>query len=265
MKVNSLKSLKVGKSVSFNGYEFDIYSDIWQLNINKYLNVRFVVEFDPLIQDEIRDTLVYFAETKSAYHAFNVCLAIKNYFDKTGFRVINEQGLLTYKSIYSDRSEEYRLGVLRVFLKQLYFLEFDAVSDQLFELMNSWSLSGNDKGIAVLSLDPEEGPYSDLEFKAIKNGLDNKYAESVINAEEYSLAQLFAATGRRPIQIASLKVGDFRIDTETLGEPVCMLSIPKAKIRGRGFRAGFTDFALIESIGQVLIIHIDNIKRLAKS
>ncbi|NOV29227.1 site-specific integrase [Methylomonas sp. ZR1] len=263
MKAVFFNPVKVSKSVSFDGYEFDIYSDKWQLNINKYLNVSFIVEFDDLIQNDIRETLVYFAETKSASHAVNVCLAIKNYYDKTSFRVINEKGLLTYKALYSSKSQEHRLGVLRVFLKQLYFLEFNAVSDQLFELMNSWSLSGNDKGMAVLSLDPEEGPFSDIEFDAIRNGLDNKYAESVINDREYSLAQMFAATGRRPIQIASLKVGDFRMDSETLGETVCMLSIPKAKVRGGKFRSRFTDFALLESTGQVLIKHIENIKKTA--
>lgn len=259
MKAISVSPVKVSKSVSFEGYEFDSYSDKWQLNKNRYLNVSFIVEFDSQVQGDIRETLVYFAETKAADHAFNVCLAIKNYHDKTGYKVINEEGLLTYKVLYSNKSEEYRVGVLRVFLKQLYFLEFNAVSDQLFELMNKWSLSGNDKGMAVLSLDPEEGPFSDIEFDAIRNGLDNKYAESVINAREYSLAQMFAATGRRPIQIALLKVGDFRMDSETLGETVCMLNIPKAKVRGAKPRSLFTDFALLESTGQVLIKHIENV------
>jgi len=263
VKVNSLSVSNVSKSVSFNGYEFDIDSDVWVLNKNKDLRVDFIAEFNPSIQEDIRATLVYFAENKSAYHAFNVCLAIKNYYDKTGRRVIDETGLLAYKSIYSKKSEEYRLGVLRVFLKQLYFLEFKAVSDQLFELLSRWKLSGNDKGTAVLSLDPEEGPYSDTEFEAIRCELDNKYAELVIDAEEYSLIQLFAATGRRPIQIASLKLGDVRIDSETREMPVFMLQIPKAKVRGCGFRSNFTDFALIESIGQVLSLHIESVKKKA--
>lgn len=264
VKVKPLSVSNISKSISFNGYEFDIESDVWVLNRNKELNVAFISEFDSSIQEDIRSTLVYFAENKSAYHAFNVCLAIKNYYDKTGGRSFDEVGLLAYKSIYSKKSEEYRLGVLRVFLKQLYFLEFEAVSDQVFELLSSWRLSGNDKGTAVLSLDPEEGPYSDIEFEAIKSGLDHKYAESVINAEQYSLAQLFAATGRRPIQIASLKIGDARVDSETLGCSVFMMSIPMAKVRGRGFRSKFTDFALIESIGQVLSEHIENVKKMAE-
>jgi len=254
----------VSKHISFNGYEFDIESDFWVLNKNRGINVDFINNFDLPIQEDLRSTLCYFAEFKSAYHTFNVCLAIKNYLDKTGRKTIDELGLLTYKSFYSKKNEEYRLGVLRVFLKQLYFLEFNAVSDQVFELLNSWKLSGNDKGTAVLSLDPEEGPYSDIEFEAIKNGLDNKYAEAVIDDGDYSLAQLFAATGRRPIQIASLKIGDLRIDSSMLETPTYIIRIPKAKVRGRGFRSEFTDFALIESIGQVLSLHIANIEKKAE-
>jgi len=264
VKAKSLSVSNISKSISFNGYEFDIESDLWVLNRNSELNVDFITEFDSSIREDIRSTLVYFAENKSGDHAYNVCNAIKNYYVKTGRRVIDESGLLAYKSIYSKKSEEYRLGVLRVFLKQMYFLEFKAVSEQAFELLSGWKLSGNDKGTAVLSLDPEEGPYSDIEFEAIKNGLDNKYAESVINAEEYSLAQLFAATGRRPIQIASLKIGDLRIDSDTLEVPVFMIRIPKAKVRGSSFRGKFTDFALIESIGQVLTIHVENVKKKAE-
>jgi len=263
MKIQALSVNNISKSVSFNGYEFDIYSDVWKLNRNKELRVDFIASFDQRIQEDIRSTLVYFAENKSGAHAANVCREIKAYLNN-GFKTFTQEGVIAFKANFSLKRDEYRVAVLRVFLKQLYFLEFDAVNDQLFELLTSWKLSGNDKGIAVLSLDAEEGPFSDIEFESIRFGLDNKYAESVISAEEYSLAQLFAATGRRPIQIASLKIGDLRIDSEILDAPVFMLSIPKAKVRGRGFRAEFTDFAVIESIGQVLRVHIENVKMIAE-
>ncbi|WP_157819294.1 site-specific integrase [Mariprofundus aestuarium] len=263
MKVNALSVNNVSKSVSFNGYEFDICSDVWKLNINVEINVSFIDEFSLEIQDDLRATLAYFAENKSVGHTANVCREIKGYL-KNGFKTITQEGVISYKSKFLAKKDEYRLGVLRVFLKQIYFLEFNAVSDQVFELLSSWKLSGNDKGTAVLSLDAEDGPYSDTEFEAIRFGLDNKFAESVINAEEYSLAQMFAATGRRPIQIASLKTGDLRIDSKTLDAPVFMLRVPKAKVRGRGFRAEFTDFAVIESIGQVLRIHVESVKKMAQ-
>jgi len=264
MKANPLPVHNVSKSISFNGYEFDIYSDVWELSKNQTFTVAFLAKFDSSIQEDIRATLTYFAENKSADHTANICREIKGYITN-GFTTITQEGVISFKSKYPEKKNEYRVAILRVFLKQLYFLGFEAVSEQVFELLNSWRLSGNDKGVAVLSLDPEEGPYSDTEFEAIKCGLDNKYAESVINAEEYSLAQLFAATGRRPIQIASLKVGDLRIDSDTLEIAVFMVAIPKAKVRGRGFRADFTDFALIESIGQVLSVHIENVKKKAEN
>lgn len=208
--MNTLVSLQekapnITASVSFHGYEFDIESDIWVLSKERKINVNFINDFDASIQNDIRATLVYFAEQKSDAHTYSVCFAIKNYL-RTKQIHINELGLLTYKSLFSKK-DEYRVAVFRVFLKQLFFLGFDAVSEEIMELLNRWKLSGNEKGLAVLSLDPEEGPFSDIEFEAIRNGLDNKYAEKKINDEQYSLAQLFAATGRRSIQISSLKLG----------------------------------------------------------
>src|SRR3954462_15398617 len=231
MEINASAAEKITKSISFNGYEFDIYSNVWNLNKNSQLNLDFIFDFDISVQDDVRSTLAYFAEQKSSGHCLNVCREIKAY-SQNGFWKIDELSLLSMKSIYSSKRDQYRLAVLRVFLKQMYFLEFESINDSIYELINSWRLAGNEKGVAVLSLDPEEGPFSDIEFEAIKNGLDNKYAESAIDEQAYSLVQLFAATGRRPIQIAMLKVGEFRIDTEILGVPTFMLSIPKAKVRG---------------------------------
>jgi hypothetical protein len=111
------------------------------------------------------------------------CESPKGYVNN-GFKTITQEGVIAYKSKFSSKRDEYRVAVLRVFLKQMYFLEFSSVSEDVLELISKWKLSGNEKGIAVLSLDPEEGPYSDTELEAIRSGLDNKYAESVIDDEE---------------------------------------------------------------------------------
>jgi integrase len=260
LKIINQQLTKVTKLKSFRGYEFDIGSDFWQLDKNTSLNLDFIRMFDLRIQSDLRETLAYFAETKSPYHSENMRKAIKSYLDKTQTNLINEHGLLKYKSIYSKKSEEYRLGTLRVFLKQIYFLEYKAVSEEIFSLLDGWRLSGNDKGTAVLSIDPEEGQYSDIEFEAIKFGLDNKFAESIINAEEYCLAQIFACTGRRPIQIASIKVGDFYLDNKTLDTPTFVINVPRAKVRGGGFRESFKVVAIAEYVGQVITQHIDNLR-----
>lgn len=254
---------KTSLTKSFNGYEFDVNSDVWTLDKNKELQTDFIKNFDINIQHQIIATLAYYAETRSSYHAVNMAVAIKSYYDRTQINQINELGLLKYKSIFSDKKDEHRLGILRVFLKQMYYLEFDAVNDALMELLNGWKLSGNDKGVAVLSLDPEEGPYSDIEFQAIISGLDNKFAESKINIKEYVLAQIFACTGRRPIQIASIKICDFSIDYKQLGEPVGLINVPRAKVRYGKFRTEFRSVSFIPEIAQVIMIYIEDLKKSA--
>jgi integrase len=248
---------KVTKNVSFHGYEFDTEADMWILSKDRTININFTTSFAPSIQEDIRSTLCYFAEHKSAAHTANVNREIKAYLT-TGETAITEYGLLTFKSGFA-KEHEYRVGVLRVFLKQMYVLDFDALNDECLELLNGWRLSGNAQGTAVLSLDPEDGPFSDIEYEAILHGLDNSYVEDKLNDEGYSIAQLFAATGRRPIQLTSLKIGDLRVDTKILGTPTYILNIPKAKVRGRGFRAAFTDFSITEYIGQVLDKHIKQV------
>lgn len=228
------------------------------------MDLEFVDKFDKKIQEDLILTLVYFAEMKSAFHAVNMAISLKSYIDRTNKNIIDESGLLKYKSIFSAKNEEHRLGTLRVFLKQVYFLEFNAVSSELFKMLNGWRIAGNDKGLAVLSLDPEDGPYSDIEFEAIKLGLDNKYAESVIKLEEYVLAQIFACTGRRPIQIASLKIGDLSLNTSILDKPVFIISVPKAKVRGGKFRGSFKKVALDDQIGITIKLHIKNLIKSAE-
>jgi len=245
-------------TVSFYGFEFDMNADHWDLRKGCRLNVRFIKKFDESIQADVRKTMVYFAEHKSWGHISNVRREIA-YYVKNGYRTISEEGLLAFKSQFLNKDKEYRVGVLRVFLKQLFFLGYSAVSESIFEFINSWRLSGNEKGKAVLSLDPETGPFSDIEFHAIRDGLDYCYGKGELNEEDYSMAQLFAATGRRPVQIAHLKIADLRVDTVLLKVPTYILNIPKAKIRGGKFRSKFKDVALIESIGQVLTIHIEQV------
>jgi hypothetical protein len=172
---------KVTKSVSFHGYEFDTEADMWVLNKEKTINTSFIMSFAPSIQNDIRSTLCYFAEHKSAAHTSNVHREIKAYLT-TGEKTITELGLLTFKSGFV-KNNEYRVGVLRVFLKMMNVLEFGALNEECLELLNGWRLSGNTKGTAVLSLDPEDGPFSDIEYEAILGGLDNAYAECVFRSD----------------------------------------------------------------------------------
>ena len=264
LQVDSLdKSQKT--FTSFKGYEFSIDDQKWVLDINKTIDISRVRNYEFSVQSEIVMTLAHFAKYSSSSHTANMCEYIGKYSDITGEDHFSIKGLLNYKNFYSSKKEEYKVAMLRVFLKKLYNLGYSSVDDEIYDLMDSWKLTGNEKGTAVLSLDPDEGPFSPFEFQAIITRTNEYLAENKISYYEAALIRVFGATGRRPIQIAGLKVKDlYPTDKYKFKDKkkVHVLNFPKAKIRGAsGFRFAFREVGIRESIVQILFEHTRILKQ----
>lgn len=241
---------------SFAGFEFDISEQKWVLESETTIHISFVQNFQEKYREAIIETLAYFSEYRSAKYTNVHAVELRRYLKSN--TDLNLKGLLSYKLSTPEKNREHYTSVLRCFFRQAVYLGFDIPEDFMKEF-NSWVLKGSEKGIPVLSQDPETGPFSELEFRAIKANLDHKYAEGVISDREYSLAQLFAATFRRPINLKQLKVKDLIASSKALitKQPIYLINIPRAKGKGRRFRSQFKPFALIQSIGQVLNKHIE--------
>ncbi|MGY3945253.1 site-specific integrase [Aeromonas tecta] len=251
---------EVSKTTSFNGYEFDIYDEYWRLNREVKVRVGFALSgYDKNIAEEIRGALVYFSENKSSWYVNSLCEMLIKYTRVTKHTTFSELGLLAFKMAFPDKNDHDKPSSLRAFIRQADFWGFNIIDKNTLELINKWRFKGRDKGLPVASFDPIDGPFSDLEHEAIIAGLDHAYAEGRVTDEEYSIVQLFSASGRRPIQIASLKIKDIKTDVSPLGEIYYYLNIPRAKQRGFGFRSSFRRAAFIESIGQVLMKHKQNV------
>src|SRR5690606_31276769 len=142
---------------------------------------------------------------------------------------------LNYKNYFKSKKEEYKVGMLRVFLKKIYDLGYNSIDDQVYDLIDSWRLSGIEKGAAVLSLDADEGPFTPFEFQAIITRTHEYLAENRLSLYDAALIKVFYATGRRPIQISSLKVKDLYVSKKYQlenNEYPYVLNIPRAKVRG---------------------------------
>lgn len=241
---------------SFAGFEFNILESKWVLDTETTINVTFVQSFLPEYRKAILETLTYFAEYRSAKYTSSMSFLLRKYIKGSTSFCLN--GLLSFKAGCPEQSKNNYLSRLRCFFRQAEYLGFD-VPREFMKEFNSWVLGGSEKGIPVLTQDPETGPFSELEFRAIKSNLDHKYAEGVISDREYSLAQLFAATFRRPINLKQLKVKDLITSSKALitKQPIYQLNIPRAKGKGRKFRSQFKAFALVQSIGQVICQHIE--------
>ncbi|GAM64597.1 integrase [Vibrio ishigakensis] len=257
---------EVSKAISLNGYQFDIYDEYWWLNREVKVRVGLALYgYDSEYREDIREVLLYFAETKSARYTERMCEHLIRYSKVSKQSAFNEIGLLTFKQAFPQKNDHNKPSALRTFLRQSAFMGLNVVDKGTLDLINKWRFKGRDKGLPVASFDPIDGPFSDLEHEAIIANLDHAYAEDRISDEEYSVVQLFSASGRRPIQLASLKIKDISTEVSPLGEIYYCLNIPRAKQLGLGFRSSFRKVAFIESIGQVLIKHKQSVIAEAES
>ncbi|NOH74604.1 site-specific integrase [Vibrio crassostreae] len=242
--------------MSFNGFEFDYLSDQWTLNRNVTAQLGFLDSFVQPLQEDIRESLVYFAENNSAKYVQNLINMLKVYLRESGCDDFSEIGFLSFKN-KMPKPLQYKVAYVRGFIRQMRFLGLDKhIDDAVFKLTAQWRISGNDKGVAVLTLDPETGPFSDLEFEAIGLHAAHRYADGKLRTEEYACLSMFKASGRRAEQIGSIKCKDFSYSAKYTGSPMYVVLIPKAKVRGGKFRSVLKPYALVNSVAQVVEQHI---------
>ncbi|MBD1220621.1 hypothetical protein IDM30_15885 [Acinetobacter seifertii] len=94
------------------------------------------------------------------------------------------------------------------FLKKWHEFGYEGINTDVLEVIKELRVKNAEKGKAVRLLCPYEGPLSDLELKDYTVWLSKEFEEGKISLKEMVIAKLFLATGRRPIQIANLKVKD---------------------------------------------------------
>ncbi|MCG9738300.1 tyrosine-type recombinase/integrase [Shewanella insulae] len=246
-------------TISLAGFEFDYLADYWRLNRNVNFNSQFINRFESQLSEKIRETFIFYAESHAAHYLNTLKAQLNYYLDVSGENTFTLGGLLKVKGTIT-KSEEYRLSVVRCFIRKMRFLGLDeGIDDSVFKGSDQWKLSGGDRGIPVISFDPETGPFSLIEFEAIGLKAAHCYAEGKLTTEEYALLLLFKATGRRPEQIASLKVKDFEFTSKYTENLIYVLNIPRIKQLSSVFRASFRQFGLVDYIGRVIEKHIQNI------
>jgi len=172
---------------------------------------------------------------------------------------ISAEALIGYRSAL-NRENEWYLGALRGFLRAWMDLGYSGLEENVPSLLDRWRIRGNIKGRAVQTLSPLGGPLSDLEFQALHGRLIDEFEKGVINIEDCALIKIFMATGRRPAQLADLKVKDF-IDVQSQGGlKECLLNVPRRKQRGCHWREQFRPFAMNEEIGSLIVRVIEEHK-----
>ncbi|WP_439668516.1 Phage integrase family protein [Cupriavidus necator] len=200
-------------------------------------------------------TLIWYAENKSLRHLDNMFQRAEHLFkflnnDLARTLVeISEVDLLNYHS--NLKENKWYLSSLAGFLKKWNALGYKGISSRAVSLLGELRLQGNKKGVAVSTMDPHDGPFTDIELESIQSALNNAYAVGSIGKAEYLLAWLFMLLGQRPSQYALLKVLDVHAPKIKDGSRIYSIMMPRGKQR-KPTRLEFKERLLTPQIGELV-------------
>ncbi len=243
---NTLPSLGISK----DGYLFDPAEDYWKLNKDVTVSLVLPDRIENDTERGFRATLQRYAEEASARHCENMATRFKRYLRDTCASHVTPTDLMNWRAMLG-RDEQWQLGGLKGFLLAWHDYGFDGISKEVVELLQSWRIRGNDKGVAVASGCPETGPYTDLEIAALLDWANMAVANRSLVFEDYVYLLTLTMTARRPVQVAALRGKDLA-QTTSNGMRQLSLNCPRAKQRGTRFRESFRALAIIEDLYLVL-------------
>lgn len=238
------------RAISRDGYEFDIQAPHWKLNKDVTVALGAAVDLSEPVQMGFRATLQRYAEEMSASHVYNMAARFDEFLRDTGAVGVEATDLLNWRAKLG-RSKQFHLGALKGFLLAWHGYGFPGIPDEVVDLLNGWRIKGNDKGVAVITSDPEAGPYTDVEVQGLLDWANAAVSSQEIPFPDYAYLLTLLMTARRPVQIAALRGKDLVAQLGD-GAPLFRLNIPRAKQRGGGFRQSFRSLAVIEDLHTVL-------------
>ena len=240
---------------SREGYLVNLLDERWR--VSKDINVPIDVlcrEF-PGDAYTLRQVLAFYAKHSSPSHMRNGMERLAHYLRQLdGAEVFSVESIISYRASLSKPRAWY-LSTLRVLMRQWARLGYPGMPAETLTLLDNIRIKGNEKGRAVQSQCPEEGPLTDVEMQGIVESATHCFANDVLGLTETALLMTFAMTGRRPAQVSALKLKDLI----KLGSKY-YINFPRAKQRHMGWRSSFKKFAIIEDLWVLLNEQADYVR-----
>ncbi|WP_454730867.1 MULTISPECIES: site-specific integrase [Cupriavidus] len=225
---------------------------------------RLIGAATPMFVHGFQKALIWYAENKSLRHLDNMFQRAEHLFKHLAegriepLHEVSEIDLLNYHSALGGR--KWYLGALAGFLKKWHSLGYHGVTSQAIALLNELRLKGNQKGAAVLTMDPHNGPFTDIELESIQVALNHAFASGSVAKDDYLLAWLFMLLGQRPAQYALLKLCDVNVLRAQDGSHNYCLKVPRAKQR-KAARLEFKERLITPQIGQLLYEYATEVEK----
>lgn len=253
--LDGLQHLDGEQFYSRDGYMVDLLSDRWRLSKDVDMPVGVLCSIFPGDAYTLRQVLAFYARHSSSSHVKNMMERFAHYVKAlNGMELFSVDSILSYRASL-DKPREWYLSSVRVLMRQWARLGYSGIPTETLTLLDNLRIKGNEKGRAVQSQCPEEGPLTDPEMQGIVESTTHCFAINVLSLTEASLVMTLAMTGRRPAQISALKIKDL----VSRGNKY-FINFPRAKQRSLGWRSSFNKFAIVEGLWLMLNQQADYVR-----
>lgn len=251
-----------------SGVPFDPRENRWayrDVSVTVSLNFSQLENISGEMREAVKAVCLWYAENMSANHLKNMFYRLEYFFRAIGAHredrivEITEYDILGYRATLNSRNGWY-LGSLSGFIQKWQALGYLGVSNAAVALLKQLRIKGNLKGEAVLTMDPRNGPFTDIEIQSLQAALDAAFAKGSISLEDTLIVYLYMLLGQRSVQYAALKVCDVIVSRDRTGASVFMLRIPRAKQREQLSRTEFKERIIVPSVGALLVAHAENVR-----
>lgn len=244
-----------------SGIEFWPNEDIWEWTdgpFSIYLDFRKVELSTTVPCESLKHTLLVFAKLNSPSHLTNLFNAFVHLLALRAGSPQLQSVSAVEVSNYAARLEDHqkwRVGTLNVLLQKWVALGLPGVEPDCAQYLRERRKPGNDKGSAVRTRDPVEGPFSEAEYSALYKAVDAAYGVGELPQWVAVLTRLLFACGGRISQYASLKVMDLSANNGSF-----VLNLPQAKTREVHSRVSFKKFDLSPQTGRLAMEYIETLE-----
>ena len=191
------------------------------------------------------NTLAYFSSEYSAGYIKNINHIFSQWLSIMDFETIDAKAINQF-NLSLGQEKNYKLNSIKKFLTKWKKLGYEGLDNSSLRMLEKISIKPNLTGEAVKRRDPNYGPLTEDELKIILEAIGKLLKENKIPLYIYCYIILLATTGRRPLQLTSLKAKDvIRTDEE------CFLNIPKVKQR-KEFRSEFSMIKIDDTLYEKL-------------
>lgn len=236
--------------------EFDINDSCWILSRDVKLNfLQFERKVSKSLLNCIKETLAYTAVNFSSAYTRKFFYAINKYINfNQDILNIFEYGTLKrfYNTYY--KSSYTHVESIKYFLIKFYELHGDLLSKEILYMVSKWQVSKPNKMKSKTEQGVSGRPLLEGELVDLVRKVTKGYDCGDINMKDYLMVMLMVYTGRRPMQIAQLKIRDLYTKDD-----VGYLKIPRIK-QGEQFRIYFTEV----KIGSAMYNYLLKLKSVIK-